>query len=269
MGQISFEQATGSMQNFPGNNRSSVGFFSLKNDGDEAVVRFMHDSTASFDIVAVHPVTIDGKYRKVNCIRDAKDPLDNCPFCNNNIKLENKFFIHLIQYDKDQNGNIVASPKIWERSLAYANTLANLINEYGPLSDHVFKIKRSGVAKSVDTTYQIMYASPQVYRPELYPKKENLFEGYKTIGTLIMDKSFEDLNTFIQTGSFPAGVANNIRQVTYPSPSYMTEGQVVAEAIPNTPIQNYNYPPQPETPRAVSPAPWEATTPINRPVRTY
>ena len=39
-----------------GANNNSVGFFSLKNDGDEAIVRIMHDNTASFDILTEHSI---------------------------------------------------------------------------------------------------------------------------------------------------------------------------------------------------------------------
>ena len=154
MGQISYEQATEVMSSF-NKDTPQVGFLTLKNDGDEAIVRFMHDSTESFDILTVHPMRVDGKFGKYSCIRDARDPLDKCPLCKNGTKLENRIYIHLIHYVKDENGNIVAVPKVWERSLAYAKELAGLINEYGPLSDCIFKIKRNGAVKSMDTTYQV------------------------------------------------------------------------------------------------------------------
>ena len=253
MGQVTFEQATETMSATTNNSRNNVSFFSLKNDGDEAIVRFMHDNTASFDIVAIHPnISVDGKMRKVNCIRDAREPLDKCPLCNSGAKIENKFFIHLIQYVRDESGNIIPTAKVWERSLVYANQLATLINEYGPLSDCIFKIRRCGVAGSKDTTYQIMYASPQVYKPELYPKKEDLFEGFKVIGSIVMDKTFDELSSFVATGSFPSKTNEGV--VSYSSQN----------SVPN-------FVPPTEAPAFGGniTAPWEASTPINRPVRTY
>ena len=267
MGQISFEDASRVMNTYNGDG-PSVGFFTLKNDGDEAIVRFMHDNTSSFDIVAVHPVNVDGKYRKVNCIRDARDPLDKCPLCNAGVKIENRFYIHLIQYDKDQQGNIVPSAKIWDRSLQYATQLATMINEYGPLSECVFKIKRNGAAGSMDTTYNIMYANPQVYRPELYPKREDLFEGYKTIGTIVMDKNYDELSTFIATGKFPQIVKNN--DTTSQAQAAPNNYATPAPAMGNIPPQAYpdtQFTPVQQT--VTGAAPWETTTPINRPVRTY
>ena len=64
-------------------NGNDVGFFTLRNDNDEAIVRFMCDSTDDFEILTVHDVQIGTKYRKVNCIRDPREPLDNCPLCKN------------------------------------------------------------------------------------------------------------------------------------------------------------------------------------------
>jgi len=274
MAQISFEQASEVMNSFNGDG-NSVGFFTLRDDGDEAVVRFMHDNTSTFDIVACHSINIDGKYRKVNCIRDPREPLDRCPFCNNGIKIENRFFIHLIQYDKDQNGNIVASAKIWERSLAYAKQLANLIQEYGPLSDCIFKVRRDGAKGSMDTKYQIMFASPQVYRPDLYPKRPELFENYKTIGGIVMDRTFEEMSEFLSTGKFPERKQQQSTPTQPISQNYNTPPQQYTP-VPNFPdplpnysnTQSFSTPQQYQNPLSGQ-APWEAATPINRPIRTY
>lgn len=284
MGQISFEKASEVLNSVSNGNSSSVGFFTLKNDGDEAVVRFMHDDTSTFDIVAVHPVSVNGKIRKVNCIREATDPLNKCPFCESGVKLENRFFIHLIQYVKDEQGNIIPQAKIWERSLVYAKELASYINEYGPLSNCIFKIKRSGEAGSMDTKYQIMFASPQVYRPELYPSRPELFEGYKTIGGIVMDRSYEDMVTYLSTGSFPQKQQEAQKQNNNVSQAVPNQYQPVNNVPPvyQPPEQTYNpAPQQPVYPNAQftpvqstytgTPMPWESNTgtPINRPVRTY
>ena len=82
------EQSTSN--NGPG---SDVGFFTLKNDNDEAIVRFVCDSTDDFEILTVHDVQIGQRYKKVNCIRDPREPLDNCPLCKSGAKISNRFFI--------------------------------------------------------------------------------------------------------------------------------------------------------------------------------
>lgn len=213
MAQISFEQAEqisnefnqqrNNNQNNNNQNGPQVGFFKLANDGDEAIVRFLHDTTSSFDLITVHEENVNGKKRKINCIRDAHEPIDRCPLCRKGGNTSTRFFIHLLEYKYDEKGNIYCEPKIWERSLEYATKLRDLINEYGPLSQCLFKVKRSGIAGSVDTKYSIMYAAPQVYPPESFPNRAELFGDYKVVGTVVMDKTAEELNEFITTGSFP------------------------------------------------------------------
>jgi len=199
MAQIQFDQ----IRNDSDNPNFKVGFFSLKNDGDEAVVRFLHDSTDSFDLVTTHPVQVGGKFRRVNCIRDPRESLDNCPLCRSGQKIQQRFYIHLINYEKDENGNIVAQPQVWERTASYAITLKNLIDEYGPLSNCIFKIRRNGKAGSMDTTYTILYGNPQVYREEMYPIDADAFQDYKAVGNVVMDKTFDDLAEYVATGAFP------------------------------------------------------------------
>lgn len=227
-----------------------VGFFSLKNDGDEAVVRIMHDDTSSFDLVTTHPIQIGNKYRRVNCIRDPYDPMDNCPLCKSGAKIQQRFYIHLLQYVKDENGNIIPQAKIWERSASYAVTIKNLIDEYGPLSDCIFKIRRSGEAGSMNTTYSIMFGNPQVYRPEFYPKDESLFKDYSVVGSAVMDKTFEELAEFIATGEFPARQNNNSQptNTSYPEMSPQNPAPPASYSVPNyvpsNPYPVNNTPPQ-------------------------
>ena len=189
---------------FQSSNSNSIGFFSLKNDGDEAVVRILHDSVETFDLVNTHDIVLsDGKTRKIDCLRSLRDPLDVCPLCNAGYKTIQRFYIHLLQYDKDPTtGQITVLPKLWERSVSYATTISNLINEYGPLSDHVFKIRRNGAHGDKNTTYTIMFGNPSVYKEEYYPKEYSSFDNYSVIGQLILSKTADEINRFLVTGTF-------------------------------------------------------------------
>ena len=60
MGRISFNDVGSS-------NSGQVNFFSL-NDGEEAIVRFMDNSVSDFEILSLHNIELDGKYRKVSCL---------------------------------------------------------------------------------------------------------------------------------------------------------------------------------------------------------
>ena len=172
--------------------RNYIGYFSLKNDKDQAVVRIMVDSPEQLQIVAIHRVTVGGRLRAVNCMRSPSDPVDTCPFCAADKRLEYRVYIPVIEYTRDDQGKIVPRARMWERSALYADTITNLINNYGPLSDNIFKIVRNGEAGSKNTTYDIVYGLPSVYKPEFYPKDELLFEGYNVIGNAVIDATPEE-----------------------------------------------------------------------------
>jgi hypothetical protein len=251
MAQIKFEdiQDVGTNQT----TRSSVGFFSLKNDGDEAVVRIMHDSTDTFDIVSTHAIQLGGKFRRVNCCRSPYDPVDVCPLCASGNASQQRFYIHLVQYERDEHGKIVAVPKVWERSVSYAKTIKDLITTYGPLSNVLLIIKRSGAAGSMDTKYSIMYAPPNVYNDTTYPKIDSaVFDNYKALGIAVMDKTPEEIGIFLETGNFPTTVKEDAPQQTSAPNFIPTETAEIA--TPRT--QPY------------SPAPQTVTT-VTRPTRYY
>lgn len=247
-----------------GSNDGYVGFFSLANDGDEATVRIMHDSTDTFDLVTTHQIQLNNKYRRVNCIRDPRDPIENCPLCAADKKIQQRMYVHLIQYEKDENGNINPVAKVWERSASYAITIKNLITEYGPLSDYLFKIRRNGAKGSMDTTYDIILANPKVYREELYPRVDNAFDNYSAVGSAVLDKSFDELAEFVATGEFPQ--KNNEQQTKVQEPVKVQAEEF--EDRPSTPQQTFTPAPQGTTRQA----PWENqnTNPgVSKPTRYY
>lgn len=205
MAKISFEEAQSNVNS----NSSGIGFFSLADDGDEAIVRILHDSTDSFDIVTVHDIQVGDKRKKIDCLRTLRDPLDKCPFCNAGMKTSQRFYIHLLEYQKDESGNIVVLPRIWERSIQYATTIKNLMDEYGPLSDCVFKIRRNGAKGDLHTTYSIMFGNPNVYKEEFYPKDASAFDEYSVVGNIVASKNADEMKYYIVNGSFEDNTESN------------------------------------------------------------
>lgn len=193
-----------------------VSYFNLKTDGEEAIVRFIYNKPEEFDLISVHMVEIDGKQRRVNCLRTPYEPLDKCPLCSSGAKVYQKFFIKLIEYVTDENGKIIAVPRIWERPAMFARTLKTYFDNYGNLSDHIFKIKRHGERGNMQTTYDILYANPAVYKPNLYIKDFSGFENYSLFNYVVLDKSGDDLDTFVKTGVFPV---TDVPQTPQPEPS--------------------------------------------------
>ena len=274
MAQIRFEDIQDVGLN---SNQNKVGFFSLKNNGDEALVRIMHDSTDSFEIVSTHQIEVNGKYRRINCCRSPYDPIENCPICATGKNAQSRFYVHLIQYIIDADGRVTCEPKIWERPASFANTLKNLITNYGPLSNSIFKIHRNGVARAMDTTYDIMYMPPQQYPETVFKKITDAFEGYSVIGTVVMNRTPEDIVIYLQTGNFPmpkkeSQDVDTVSSATYipPQGGYVESHQVTVPVSPAT-NQAVSLETYPGATFSTEPSPTvvQPVSSINRPVRYY
>ncbi|MBO5712110.1 MAG: hypothetical protein J6R47_04660 [Acholeplasmatales bacterium] len=282
---------------------SQVGFLMLRNDGDEAIVRFMYDNVEQFDIHTVHTnVKVGERFREVNCLRDPSDPLDVCPFCQAQIPLQQKFVIKMTQYVIDNtNGQITPKPVVWERSLAYARTLKGYLDNYGPLTDILCKIIRHGKAGDQRTTYEIIpNLNKNIYPDNLYPKNTDIFGDYDPLGRLIYDKNFSEMTTYLQTGNFPLNRANNSANASKESAtSIPSVAPRTYEPTANTAPMNNQYNNATTAPTYTAPAaapstmaapvsnpapqfsqparqqlPWETAVPANnggfeRPVRRY
>ncbi len=246
--QIDFTKYSEATQNANQNGSRSdgprVGFFFLKNDGDEALVRILVDSSADFNIVGVHQCTFNGKQRNVNCIRTPEEPTDNCPFCSSGSPVRYKIYIPVIEYVRGEDGRIQAVARIWERPASFASTLNNNITEYGPLSDVILKIKRSGTGTS--TTYNLLYAANENRNPDAYPKMPELFEGYNVIGTAVLSRDFQgmldllsgDAGTPAPTNNYsgPANVARPAARTYAPTAPAAYAAPAAAPQAPVAPV---------------------------------
>lgn len=168
---------------------SSGEWFALKNDGDTEKVQFLISDTGELDVFTVHKVKLGDKERYINCIREYGEPLDVCPLCDNEYPLKVARFV--VMYSHKDN-----KIKIWERGKQFISRLEGLANRYYPLHDTVFEIERHGKAGDKQTTYEI-YPCPQdkpidisdIERPEL-------------LGTIVLDKTAQDMNYFLDNGNF-------------------------------------------------------------------
>ena len=280
MGNFSFDNIR-QTNNSSNNNR--VSYFSLKNDGDSAIVRFMHDTIESFDVVNCHDVTVNNQRRRVGCVREKDKPADYCPLCASGNPFKQRMYVHLVEYVKDDNGNITPVAKVWDRPVSYAYKLRDYLNNYGNLSDVIFTVKRNGAAGDLSTTYTEMPGMPNMYPAEKYPKIE-FPSDYQALGIAVMKKSVDEIRAYLETGSFPATNNNqkpaqqNVENRNFNSYSapvsnatpqtatpVTTEGSFGATTVPTQQPNNIatqTYPWQ-QTPKSETP-----NTP-NRPVRYY
>ena len=202
MGQMSREQFLAREQEKGDRQFSKVGYFSLKNDNDEAIVRFVYQTEEEIyqDIITTHKMTVDGKFRRVNCIREFNEPLAKCPLCAAGIDLQPRLYIRLVEYVRAEDGTITAVPKVWERPTSYVNTLRDKFAEYGNLSDFIFKVRRHGRPGDMKTTYSIDFANPNIYNSSLYIKDFSEFEDYKVIGAAVLNKTYDELVGMVNGG---------------------------------------------------------------------
>lgn len=180
------------VDNYGGSGGSS--FFTLKDDGDVARVRFMYNSMEDVVGYAVHEVEIDGKKRYVNCLRSYNEPKSKCPFCNANSFQRAKLYIPLYDIDADE-------VKIWERGKNFFAKMSALCARYSnaktPLVAHTFDVERHGKKGDTSTTYEIYETGADE------TTLEDLPEIPEVLGTIILDKTADDMEYYLDNDCFP------------------------------------------------------------------
>ena len=121
---------------------SNSEFFTLKDDGDTARVRFLYDDPDGNDIdyFLVHEVEIDGKRRYVSCNAiddEGRMHTEDCPLCKSGNKPKEKLFLQL--YDEDDQ-----KLKIWERGKNFVGKIVTYLNRYGSLVEQMFPLAKDG-----------------------------------------------------------------------------------------------------------------------------
>ena len=164
-------------------------FFTLKDDGDTARVRFLYETADDVEGYSVHTVKIGDKDRYVNCLRTYNEPIDNCPLCKAGNKIKPRLFVKL--YNED-----AGECQLWERGKTFFDTLSGLSNRYNPLYNKVIEIERHGKKGDMQTTYQTYPCD------DSEPVNIDDFECPEPLGFTVMDKTFEEMETFIRTGDF-------------------------------------------------------------------
>lgn len=170
--------------------QGGAGYFSLKNDKDTARVRFLFDSIEDVEGYAVHQVEVNDKKRYVNCLRDYGAPVSDCPFCEAKRFVTAKYFVPIYNIDEDR-------PQTWERGKKFGQKLSSLCGRYPHLITHTFEIERNGKAGDTSTTYEI-YALDGTDDVTV-----DDFEVQDPLGTIILDKTAEDMRVYLDRGVFP------------------------------------------------------------------
>lgn len=171
------------------------GFFSLKNDKDVATVRFMYNTIDDVEGYAVHELEVDGRKRYVNCLREYNQPVDDCPLCAAKQRVIAKLFVHV--YDEESQ-----EIKIWDRGKTFFSKISSLCARYNPLVSTPFEIERNGKKGDTSTTYETYALATDDLTLEDLPEAQEL------LGTLILDKTYEELEFYLSNGYFEEDVEN-------------------------------------------------------------
>ena len=167
----------------------SGSFFVLKDDRDTAKVRFLYNTIDDIEGYALHKVKLGDKDRYVNCLRNYNDPIDMCPLCQAQYKVVPRLFLKL--YNED-----AGECQIWERGKSYFQNMSSLASRYNPLCNEVVEIERNGKKGDKQTQYQF-------YPSENSEVNLDDYDCPEPLGTIILDKTAEEMLDYLNTGEFP------------------------------------------------------------------
>lgn len=173
--------------------QGGAGYFSLKDDKDVARVRFLYNSIDDVEGYAVHQVEVDGKKRWVNCLREYNQPIDTCPFCREKKRVQAKLFVPLYNIDEEKE-------QVWERGKKFFAKITSVCARYasnGNLVSHIFEIERNGKKGDTSTTYEIY----EIEKDDT--TMDDMPEVPDPIGSVILDKSADDMEFYLENGYFP------------------------------------------------------------------
>jgi len=160
-------------------NSQGGGFFSLKDDGDTAEVRFLYEDDNDVDYAFVHKTEVNDKQRYVECLGE------ECVLCDTEGKPQLKLFLQLLQ-----DGEV----KLWERGKTFIPQYISLAERYSPLYDYEFEIERQGKKGSPQTKYQIFKLDDSdKLDPEVLEQKQQIKDGKNGFVLQLNASEMEDL----------------------------------------------------------------------------
>lgn len=162
-------------------------WFSIKDDHDVARVRFMFNDLNDLPI-RVHNVKVGDIYQSVACLRDYNDPVHKCPLCESGNNPAVKLFIPLVEEDDD-------NVKFWQRPQSFGSKISSQFTRYKDFPSHVFEVERLGKAGDMKTTYEL-------YEVDKDNTRLSDYEVPDAIGTVVLDKTAQEMRDFLETGSF-------------------------------------------------------------------
>lgn len=178
--------------------------FRLTNDGDTADVIFLYRGEEDVLICDAHYIKSSEYSGYVQCLGGG------CPACGKNIRVQTKMFIPLYNINSQK-------VEFWDRNITFENQFRNaVLNRYANPSEYVFRITRHGVARSIDTTYDITAVSNNTVIPYDEIMKRNNFIFPDFFGTICKEYSATELARLL-THRDETALASEYNAVARPS----------------------------------------------------
>ena len=121
------------------------------------------------------------------------NPVDDCPLCAAKQRVLAKVFVPV--YDEETQ-----EIKIWDRGKTFFSKISSLCARYNPLVSTPFEIERNGKKGDTSTTYETYALETDDLTLEDFPEVPEL------LGTLILDKTYEELEFYLDNGYFEEDV---------------------------------------------------------------
>lgn len=172
-------------------------FFQLKDDGDTARVHLLGNDMNDFDGYAVHQVEVGGKDRYVNCLRNAGESVEVCPFCAAKKKVIAKVFIPLYNVDAEE-------VQVWERGKAFFRTLSSYCSRNPKVVNVLTEVERLGKKNDTNTTYNLIKIENTDVKLEDFAD-----EMPQILGGVVLDKTADDMDYYLDHGKFPDTEGND------------------------------------------------------------
>ena len=204
-------------------------FFKLEDDGWMAKVRFMYGPGEGIPGFSVHNVSQDPKKPKhINCLREAGQPLEVCPLCNNGNPTKVQFYLtlYVISMTKCINGRLQAEEPvnqvmIFQRGTTFRAVIGSVLRQSQgrPLVNNIFNLVRSGKKGDVSSTYTAELVGNDNTTLDTLPQRPEI------LGSYILPKvDYNDMLKYVGTNMstpqdiVPRTVTNNMNNNSYQAP---------------------------------------------------
>lgn len=181
-------------------------YFSLKDDKDTARVRFLYKDASDIEGFSVHKVTVGDRDRYVNCLFEDGGSIADCPFCQAKLPKFAKLFVPLYNEDTEQI-------QTWERGQKFYGTISGLCARYPNLVSRTFDIERHGKKGETSTTYDIYpVGDADGTTVEDILDDCGVEELANPLGTIILNKTADEMDAYLSDGDFPDNSSAPIRR---------------------------------------------------------